>query len=144
MDILNYIGLLGGLALFLYGMDLMSDALASVSGSKLKQILESLTSSNLKGILLGAGITAIIQSSSGTTVIVVGLVNSGIMTLNQAASVIMGANIGTTMTAWILSLASISSDNLLIELLKPTSFSPILALIGVILIMKKSLRRVRR
>ena len=137
LDILNYIGLLGGLALFLYGMDLMSDALASVSGSKLKQILESLTSSNLKGILLGAGITAIIQSSSGTTVIVVGLVNSGIMTLTQAASVIMGANIGTTMTAWILSLASISSDNLLIELLKPTSFSPILALIGVILIMKK-------
>ena len=134
MDFFSILTLLGGLALFLYGMQVMGDGLAKVSGGKLEQILENLTSNPVKAVLLGAGVTAVIQSSSATTVMVVGFVNSGIMKLSQAVGVIMGANIGTTATSWILSLAGIESENFFIRLLKPTSFAPILALIGVVFI----------
>lgn len=135
MDFFSILTLLGGLAMFLYGMQVMGDGLAKVSGGKLEQILENLTSSPIKAVLLGAGVTAVIQSSSATTVMVVGFVNSGIMTLKQAVGVIMGANIGTTITSWILSLAGIESENFFIQLLKPTSFAPILAMIGVVCLM---------
>lgn len=134
MDFFSILTLLGGLALFLYGMQMMGDGLAKVSGGKLEQILENLTSNPIKGVLLGLGVTAVIQSSSATTVMVVGFVNSGIMKLSKAVYVIMGANIGTTVTSWILSLAGIEGENFFIRLLKPTSFSPILAVIGVIFI----------
>lgn len=135
MDFFSILTMLGGLALFLYGMNAMGDGLAKVSGGKLERILERLTSSPIKAVLLGCGVTAVIQSSSATTVMVVGFVNSGIMKLEQAVGVIMGANIGTTVTSWMLSLTGIESDNFFMQMLKPTSFSPILALIGVILIM---------
>ena len=135
MDFFSILTMLGGLALFLYGMNAMGDGLAKVSGGKLERILEKLTSSPIKAVLLGCGVTAVIQSSSATTVMVVGFVNSGIMKLEQAVGVIMGANIGTTVTSWMLSLTGIESDNFFMQLLNPTSFSPILALIGVILIM---------
>ena len=134
MDFFSVLTMLGGLALFLYGMQIMGDGLAKVSGGKLERILENLTSSPVKAVLLGAGVTAVIQSSSATTVMVVGFVNSGIMKLSQAVGVIMGAHIGTTITSWILSLTGIESSNFFIRLLKPTSFSPILALIGVIFV----------
>lgn len=134
MDIFSVLTMVGGLALFLYGMQVMGDGLAKVSGGKLERILENLTSNPLKAVLLGAGVTAVIQSSSATTVMVVGFVNSGIMKLHQAVGIIMGANIGTTITSWILSLSGLEGDNLLISLCKPTSFSPILAVIGVIFI----------
>ena len=137
MDIFSILTLIGGLAFFLYGMNIMGDALVRVSGGKLERILEKLTSNRLAGLLLGAGITAIIQSSSATTVMVVGFVNSGIMKLTQAVGVIMGANIGTTATSWILSLTGISSGNLIVQFMKPSNFSPILAAIGIILIMMK-------
>ncbi|WP_417091114.1 Na/Pi symporter, partial [Marvinbryantia sp.] len=130
MDIFSVLAFLGGLAFFLYGMSLMGDGLSRASGGKMERILEQLTSSRWKAVLLGAGVTAVIQSSSATTVMVVGFVNSGIMKLNQAVGLIMGANIGTTATSWILSLTGIQGDNLFLKLLKPTSFSPILALIG--------------
>ncbi|OUO80582.1 Na/Pi cotransporter [Blautia sp. An249] len=135
MDLFSVLTLIGGLALFLYGMQVMGDGLAKVSGGKLERILENLTSSPIKAVLLGAGVTAVIQSSSATTVMVVGFVNSGIMKLSQAVGVIMGANIGTTVTSWILSLAGIESSNFFIQLLKPSSFSPILAAIGIVFIM---------
>ena len=135
MDFFSILTLIGGLALFLYGMNAMGDGLAKVSGGKLEKILENLTSSPIKAVLLGAGVTAVIQSSSATTVMVVGFVNSGIMKLSQAVGVIMGANIGTTVTSWILSLTGIQSDNIIIRMFKPTSFSPILAIIGVIFIL---------
>lgn len=135
MDFFSILTMLGGLALFLYGMQVMGDGLAKVSGGKLEKILENLTSSKLKAVLLGLGVTAVIQSSSATTVMVVGFVNSGIMKLTQAVGIIMGANIGTTVTAWILSLAGIESSNFFISLLKPSSFAPILALIGIVLLM---------
>lgn len=135
MGLFEILSLLGGLAIFLFGMQVMGDALERRGGGKLKSILESLTSSPIKGVLLGAGVTGIIQSSSATTVMVVGFVNSGIMQLRQAISVIMGANIGTTVTAWLLSLTGIESSNIFVQLLKPSSFSPILAVIGVVLIM---------
>ena len=135
MDFFSVLTLLGGLAMFLYGMQVMGDGLAKVSGGKLEQILENLTSSKWKAVLLGMCVTAVIQSSSATTVMVVGFVNSGIMKLTQVVGIIMGANIGTTITSWILSLAGIESSNFFISLLKPTSFSPILALIGIILLM---------
>ena len=135
MDFFSILTLLGGLAMFLYGMQVMGDGLAKVSGGKLERILENLTSSPIKAVLLGAAVTAVIQSSSATTVRVVGFVNSGIMRLSQAVGVIMGANIGTTATSWILSLAGIESENFFIRLLKPTSFAPILALIGIVLLM---------
>lgn len=133
MDIFGLLTLIGGLALFLYGMNVMGAGLEKMSGGKLERILETLTSNPIKAVLLGAGVTAVIQSSSATTVMVVGFVNSGIMKLSQAVGIIMGANVGTTFTAWILSLTGIQGDSILINLLKPSSFSPILALIGIIL-----------
>ena len=122
-------------AVSFYGMNLMSQGLEKLAGGKLEAILRKLTSNPLKSLLLGVGITAVIQSSSAVTVMLVGLVNSGIMRLSSTAGVIMGSNIGTTVTAWILSLIGIESDNVWVKLLKPDSFSPILALIGVILMM---------
>ena len=133
MTIFNVLSLIGGLSLFLFGMNIMGNALEKRAGNRLKKILASLTSSPIKGLMLGLAVTAVIQSSSATTVMVVGFVNSGIMTLRQAINVIMGANIGTTVTAWMLSLTGISGDSLLIQLLKPTSFTPILALIGAVM-----------
>ncbi|MEE1047699.1 MAG: Na/Pi cotransporter family protein [Clostridia bacterium] len=135
MDIFDVLTLIGGLCLFLFGMSVMGDALERRAGGSLKKILGKLTKNRLTGFLTGLGVTSIIQSSSATTVMVVGFVNSGIMTLNQSISVIMGANIGTTVTAWILSLGGISSDNIFMQLLKPTSFTPILALIGTAMLM---------
>ena len=135
MDIFGVLSLIGGLAVFLYGMDLLGEGLTGASGGKLEKILEKLTSNPLKAVLLGAGVTAVIQSSSATTVMVVGFVNSGIMKLSQAVGVIMGANIGTTITSWILSLTGIESSNIFISLLKPTSFSPVLAAVGIVFLM---------
>ena len=135
MDIFAILSLIGGLALFLYGMNVMGDGLTKVSGGKLEKILEKLTSNPIKAVLLGAGVTAVIQSSSATTVMVVGFVNSGIMKLSQAVGIIMGANVGTTITSWILSLSGIQSSSFFIQMLKPTSFSPILAIIGLLLMM---------
>ncbi|SET32809.1 Na/Pi cotransporter family protein [[Clostridium] polysaccharolyticum] len=135
MDIFGVLTLIGGLALFLFGMNTMGNGLEKVSGGKLEKILEKLTSSPVKAVLLGAGVTAVIQSSSATTVMVVGFVNSEIMKLSQSIGIIMGANIGTTVTSWILSLSGIESENLVIQLLKPTSFSPVLAIIGVFFIL---------
>ena len=134
MDFFSILTLVGGLAMFLYGMQVMGDGLEKLSGGKLEKILENLSSNLVKAVLVGAAVTAIIQSSSATTVMVVGFVNSGIMHLSQAVGFIMGANIGTTVTAWILSLAGIESSNFFVRLLNPNSFSPILALIGVIFI----------
>ena len=139
MDIFGLLSMVGGLALFLYGMDVLGDGLKKASGGKLEMILEKLTSNKLLAVLLGAGVTAIIQSSSATTVMVVGFVSSGIMSLSRAVGVILGANVGTTITAWILSLAEMSGTGFLFQLLKPTSFSPIIAIIGVgILMMSKN------
>lgn len=135
MDLFDVLTLIGGLCLFLFGMNVMGDSLERRAGSSLKMLLGRLTQNKLAGFLTGLGVTAVIQSSSATTVMVVGFVNSGIMTLTQAINVIMGANVGTTVTAWILSLSGISGDNLLIQLLKPTSFTPVLALVGTIMIM---------
>lgn len=135
MNFFNVLTMIGGLALFLYGMNVMGDGLAKVSGGKLEGILAKLTSNPVKAVLLGAGVTAVIQSSSATTVMVVGFVNSGLMKLHQAVGIIMGANVGTTVTSWILSLSGIESDNFFVQLLKPTSFSPVLALAGIILMM---------
>lgn len=132
MDIFNVLSMIGGLSLFLYGMHVMGDALAKMSGGRLEKILEKLTTNKIMAVLLGAGVTAVIQSSSATTVMVVGFVNSGIMKLKQAVGIIMGANIGTTVTSWLLSLTGIGGDSVLVKLLKPSSFSPVLALIGVI------------
>ena len=137
MDIFGILTLIGGLAMFLYGMNTMGQGLEKLSGSRLERILEKLTSNPIKSVALGALVTAVIQSSSATTVMVVGFVNSGIMKLSQAVGVIMGANIGTTMTSWLLSLTGIESDNLFIQLLKPSSFTPVLAIIGIVLIMMK-------
>lgn len=135
MDIFNWFTLFGGLAFFLYGMNIMSEGLEKQSGNSLSALLEKMTSNPIKGVLLGAAVTAVIQSSSATTVMVVGFVNSGIMKLRQALSIIMGANIGTTITAWFLSLISIESGNIFVKMLKPSSFSPIIAVIGIILFM---------
>ncbi len=135
MDIFGILTMIGGLALFLFGMDFMGANLSKASGGKLEHILEKLTSNPLKAVALGAGVTAVIQSSSATTVMVVGFVNSGIMKLSQATGIIMGANIGTTITSWMLSLTGIEGDSVFIKMLKPSSFAPILALIGIILYM---------
>ena len=135
MDFFGLLTMIGGLALFLYGMKTMGDALSKMAGSRLEQVLERMTNHPVKAVLLGAGVTAVMQSSSAATVMVVGFVNSGIMKLSQAVGVIMGANIGTTVTSWILSLSGIESGNFFIKLLKPSSFSPILAFVGVILVM---------
>lgn len=135
MDFFDLLTMIGGLALFLYGMNMLGEGLSQASGGRLEGILEKLTSSPLKAVLVGAGVTAVIQSSSATTVMVVGFVNSGIMKLQQAVGIIMGANIGTTVTSWILSLSGIDSSSFFIRLLKPSSFSPILAMIGVAMLM---------
>ena len=135
MDIFGVFALVGGLALFLFGMDAMGKGLEKLSGGRLERLLEKLTSNRLKAVALGTLVTGIIQSSSATTVMVVGFVNSGIMKLTQAVGIIMGANIGTTITSWILSLSSIEGDSFLLKLMKPSSFAPILALIGIILLM---------
>ena len=131
MDIFDVLALIGGLCLFLFGMNVMGDSLERRAGNGLKNLLGKLTQSKPKGFFTGLGVTAVIQSSSATTVMVVGFVNSGIITLTQAINVIMGANVGTTVTAWILSLGGISSDNVFVQLLKPKSFTPVLALIGI-------------
>ena len=135
MDIFILLSLIGGLALFLYGMEVLGDGLKKASGGKLEIILEKLTSNKLMAVLLGAGVTAVIQSSSATTVMVVGFVNSGIMKLSQAVGVILGANVGTTITAWFLSLTGVEGSNFFLQLLKPSSFSPVLAIVGVAILM---------
>ncbi len=135
MNVFDLLEMIGGLCLFLFGMTVMGDALERRAGSKLRTLLAKLTTNKIAGFLTGLGVTAVIQSSSATTVMVVGFVNSGIMSLKQAINVIIGANVGTTVTAWILSLGGISGESLILQLLKPMSFTPILALIGVILFM---------
>lgn len=135
MNIFGILSMIGGLALFLYGMDAMGAGLSKLSGGRMERLLEKLTSKRIMAVLLGAGVTAVIQSSSATTVMVVGFVNSGIMKLNQAVGIIMGANIGTTITSWLLSLTGIQGSSFVLQMLKPSSFSPILAVIGVGLIM---------
>lgn len=135
MNLFDVLNLIGGLCLFLFGMNVMGQALERRAGNKLHSVLEKLTTGKIAGFLTGLGITAVIQSSSATTVMVVGFVNSGLMTLKQAINVIIGANIGTTVTAWILSLGGIDSGNFFVQMLKPTSFTPILALVGIILTM---------
>ena len=142
MDLFDVLNLIGGLCLFLFGMNVMGQALERRAGNRLRELLGKLTTNKLAGLLTGLGVTAIIQSSSATTVMVVGFVNSGLMTLKQAINVIMGANIGTTVTAWMLSLAGIDSGNLFVSLLKPSSFTPVLALIGIVFYMfSKNSRR---
>ena len=138
MTLFNVFSLLGGLALFLFGMDIMGKALEKQAGGHLQKILSKLTDNPLKGFFLGLCVTAIIQSSSATTVMVVGFVNSGIMELHQAIGIIMGSNVGTTVTSWLLSLSGLQGDSLWIQMLKPTSFSPILAFIGILLYMGKN------
>lgn len=135
MSVFDILTMIGGLALFLYGMEVMGNGLSKASGGRMERILEKMTGNVLKSVLLGAGVTAVIQSSSATTVMVVGFVNSGIMKLSQAVGVIMGANIGTTVTSWLLSLTGIQGDNLILTLMKPSSFSPVLAVIGVAFLM---------
>ena len=135
MDFFDLLTLIGGLSLFLFGMNIMGQALERRAGNRLRSLLGKLTTNKAMGLLTGLAVTAVIQSSSATTVMVVGFVNSGLMTLRQAINVIMGANIGTTVTAWILSLSGIESSNLFVRLLKPSSFSPVLALIGIVLYM---------
>ena len=132
MDIFDVLTMIGGLCLFLFGMNLMGESLERAAGNSLRSLLGKLTTSRMLGFLTGLAVTAVIQSSSATTVMVVGFVNSGLLSLSQAINVIMGANVGTTVTAWILSLGGIEGDNLFIQLLKPTSFTPVLALIGIV------------
>ncbi len=141
MTLFNVFSLFGGLALFLFGMDTMGKALEKQAGGQLQKILSKLTDSPIKGFFLGLCVTAVIQSSSATTVMVVGFVNSGIMELHQAIGVIMGSNVGTTVTSWILSLSGLQGDSFWVQLLKPTSFSPVLAFIGIILYMGKNEKR---
>ena len=140
MDLFDVLALVGGLSLFLFGMNLMGDSLEKAAGEGLKKLLSKLTTGKLAGFFTGLGVTAVIQSSSATTVMMVGFVNSGIMTLRQAINVIMGANVGTTVTSWLLSLTGIESSSLIVSLFKPTSFTPVLALAGIIMLMtaKKS------
>lgn len=135
MDIFSFLNMIGGLALFLYGMSIMGNGLSKMAGGRLEGVLEKLTSRRLFAVLLGAGVTAVIQSSSATTVMVVGFVNSGIMKLSQAVGIIMGANIGTTITSWMLSLTGIQGNTIWLKLLKPSSFSPVLAAVGMVLMM---------
>lgn len=142
MDVFSVLTMFGGLALFLYGMHIMGDGLAKTAGGRLELILEKFTSKPIFAVLLGMGVTAVIQSSSATTVMVVGFVNSGIMKLEQAVGIIMGANIGTTVTSWLLSLTGIEGDSFLVQMLKPSSFSPVLAIIGVcMLLFSKNTKR---
>ena len=139
--IFKIITLLGGLSLFLFGMDVMGKALERQAGGRLQTILAKMSSNVFKGFLLGLGVTAVIQSSSATTVMVVGFVNSGIMTLKQAVGVIMGSNIGTTVTAWILSLSGLEGDSFLIKLFKPSTLAPLIGVIGVVMYMGKNEKR---
>ena len=139
--IFKIITLLGGLALFLFGMDIMGKALERQAGGKLQTILAKMSSNVFKGFLLGLGVTAVIQSSSATTVMVVGFVNSGIMTLKQAVGVIMGSNIGTTVTAWILSLSGLEGDSFLIKFFKPSTLAPLIGIFGILLYMGKNEKR---
>lgn len=141
MNFFTVTGLLGGLAFFLFGMRILSGSLEKVAGGRLESVLKKMTASPLKALLSGAGITALIQSSSAMTVMLVGLVNSGIMGINQAVGVIMGSNVGTTVTSWLLSLTGIKSDSFFLSLLKPENFSPVLAFIGILLIMSKKSRK---
>ena len=141
MDIFNVLTMIGGVCLFLFGMSVMGEALEKRAGNSLKTILSRITGNKLTGFLLGLGVTAVIQSSGATTVMAVGFVNSCLMTLSQAINVIMGANVGTTVTAWILSLSGVSGDSLFIQMLKPTSFTPILGLIGIVFYMGKDAKR---
>ena len=143
MDIFSVFTLCGGLAFFLYGMTVMSKSLEKMAGGKLERMLKRMTSSPFKSLLLGAGITIAIQSSSAMTVMLVGLVNSGVMELRQTIGIIMGSNIGTTLTAWILSLTGIESENVFVNLLKPENFSPLIALAGILLIMGSKRQRRR-
>ena len=131
MTIFNVFTLMGGIAMFLYGMDLMGKALEQTAGSKLQGILSTMTSSPIRGLLLGMAVTAVIQSSGATTVMAVGFVNSGLMELHQAISVIMGANVGTTVTGWLLSLSGLEGDSFLTQMMNPTAWSPILGFIGI-------------
>lgn len=135
MDIFSVFTLLGGLAFFLYGMNVMSTGLEKLAGGKLEIVLKKMTSNKFKSLLLGMGITIAIQSSSAMTVMLVGLVNSGIMQLEQTVGVLMGSNVGTTLTAWLLSLTGVESDSVLVKMLKPEAFAPVVALIGILLIM---------
>ncbi len=135
MTIFDVLSLLGGLALFLFGMNYMGTSLERLGGGKFESVLEKMTGNRIKGVLLGAGVTAVIQSSSAVTVMAVGFVNSGIMSLHQVVGIIMGANIGTTITSWLLSLTGIQGSNLFIQLLKPSSFTPVLAVIGIVMYM---------
>ena len=135
MTIFNVFTLMGGIAMFLYGMDLMGKALEQTAGSKLQGILSTMTSSPIRGLLLGMAVTAVIQSSGATTVMAVGFVNSGLMELHQAISVIMGANVGTTVTGWLLSLSGLEGDSFLTKMMNPTAWSPILGFIGIWLYM---------
>ncbi|WP_028242089.1 Na/Pi cotransporter family protein [Pseudobutyrivibrio ruminis] len=135
MDFFSFLNMVGGLSLFLYGMHIMGDGLSKMAGGKLESILEKLTTKRIFAVLLGAGVTAVIQSSSATTVMVVGFVNSEIMKLSQAVGIIMGANIGTTITSWMLSLTGIEGSTIWLKLLKPSSFSPVLAAIGIIFVL---------
>ncbi|MBQ9535151.1 MAG: Na/Pi symporter, partial [Clostridia bacterium] len=135
MNIFSAFTLLGGLAFFIYGMNQMSHSLEMIAGEKMEIIINRLTGNRLLGLLLGCVITIAIQSSSAVTVMLVGLVNSGLMNLSNTVGIIMGSNIGTTVTAWIMSLIGVSSENILIRMLKPESFAPLLAFIGIILIM---------
>ncbi len=137
MDIFDALNMIGGLSLFLYGMHVMGNGLSKMAGGKLEKILEKLTTKRIFAVLLGAGVTAVIQSSSATTVMVVGFVNSGIMKLSQAVGIIMGANIGTTITSWLLSLTGIEGSTIWLKLLKPSSFSPVLAAIGILFVMSR-------
>ena len=132
MELFDILTMIGGLSLFLFGMNIMGESLERAAGNSLRSLLGKLTTSRMLGFLTGLAVTAVIQSSSATTVMVVGFVNSGLLNLGQAINVIMGANVGTTVTAWILSLSGIEGDNLIVQLLKPTSFTPVLALIGVV------------
>lgn len=135
MDIFDVLNMIGGLSLFLYGMSIMGNGLSKMAGGRLETILEKLTTKRIFAVLLGAGVTAVIQSSSATTVMVVGFVNSGIMKLSQAVGIIMGANIGTTITSWMISLTGIEGSTIWLKLLKPSAFSPVLAAVGIILVM---------
>ena len=135
MTIFNFLSLIGGLALFLFGMNVMGSGLEKMGGGKFESVLEKMTNNRIKGVLLGAGVTAVIQSSSAVTVMAVGYVNSDIMALNQVVGIIMGAYIGTCITSWLLSLTGIESSNVFLTMLKPSTFSPILALIGIVLYM---------
>ena len=141
MDFFDFLRMIGAIALFLYGMEVMSTGLLVLSGGKIQRILERTTSKKPVAVLVGAVVTAIIQSSSATTVMIVSLVNSGIMSLHQATGVIYGANVGTTVTSWLLSLVGIESDNFFVSLLKPSSFSPVIAMAGVLLILLSKNRK---